>query len=163
MVSPLSRMFTLGALVGCVVAALATTTVKPPQALQTGKNLIQYFVPGSGWFVDANTATLLTKATAQSGVCDFVASSNGTSGYTYTGFGAAGCQALTAYTKGMHLRLVVDVTNAVGHCSLAIDQINIGTPVAIKDKTGKNDPAASLLVPGQEYPIWFDGTVFRLE
>jgi hypothetical protein len=151
-------MFILGALVGCVVAALATTTVKPPQALQTGKNLIQYFVPGSGWFVDANTATLLTKATAQSGVCDVVFSSNKTSAYTYSF--AAGCQALTVYTKGMHLRLVPDVTNVTGVCSLNID--NVG-PVNIKDKTGKNDPVANLLVPGQEYPIWFDGTVFRLE
>jgi hypothetical protein len=152
-------MFTLGALVGCVVAALATTTVKPPQALQTGKNLIQYFVPGSGWFVDANTSTLLTKATVQSGVCDVVFSSNKTSAYTYQ-FGPAGCQALTVYTKGMHLRLVPDVSNATGAASLNID--NVG-PVNIKDKTGKNDPAANLLVPGQEYPIWFDGTVFRLE
>jgi hypothetical protein len=114
-----------------------------------------------------NTAMILSKPTFQSGVCDFVPSSNGTSAYTYTGFGAAGCQALTAYTKGMHLRLVPDVTNAAGACSLNIDSAsglsgNVG-PVNIKDKTGKNDPAASLLVPGQEYPIWFDGTVFRLE
>jgi hypothetical protein len=60
----------------------------------------------------------------------------------------------------MHLRLVPDVSNATGAASLNID--NVG-PVNIKDKTGKNDPAANLLVPGQEYPIWFDGTVFRLE
>jgi hypothetical protein len=160
MVSSLSRGFLCGAAVGfCVAAALASTAINPMQGLQMGKNLVQYFTPGKGWFVDANTATLLTKATAQSGVCDAVFSSNKTPAYTYS-FGAAGCQVLTVYTKGMHLRLVPDVTNATGVCSLNID--NVG-PVNIKDKTGKNDPTASSLVPGQEYPIWFDGTVFRLE
>ena len=162
MVSSLSRGFLCGAAVGfCVAAALASTAINPIQGLQMGKNLVQYFTPSKGWFVDANTATLLTKATAQSGVCDAVFSSNKTFAYTYQ-FGPAGCQALTIYTKGMHLRLVPDVTNAVGHCSLAIDQVS-GNPVAIKQADGLTDPVASSLIPGREYPIWFDGTVFRLE
>jgi hypothetical protein len=171
MVSPLSRTFLLGALAGVAVAALATTTVSPTQALQVGKNLVQYFVPGAGpntgWFVDANTATLLTKSTFQSGVCDFINSTNGTKAYTYTGFGAAGCQSLTTYTRGMHLRLVVDQTNfpdspglATGSCTLNIDNIGLKN---IKQQDGTTDPVANSLMPGREYPIWFDGVVFRLE
>lgn len=107
----------------------------------------------------ANTTTLVTKPVLQSGVCDFVASSNGSSAYTYK-FGIAGCQTLAVYSKGMHLRLVPDVTNASGNCTLNID--NLG-PIAIKQVNGTNDPTAGSLLPGQEYPIWFDGTVFRLE
>jgi hypothetical protein len=163
MVSSLSRGFLCGAAVGfCVAAALASTEINPRQGLQIGKNLVQYFVPGAGpntgWFVDANTATMLSKSTAQSGVCDFVASSNGTPAYTYS-FGAAGCQVLTVYTKGMHLRLVPDVTNP-GAASLNIDNVGIRN---IKQADGLTDPVAKFLLPGREYPIWFDGTVFRLE
>jgi hypothetical protein len=106
-----------------------------------------------------NTATVVSKLTLQSGVCDFVVSSNGTSGYTYK-FGPAGCQALTAYTRGMHFRLTVDVTNGAGNCSLNIDNVGLKS---IKQADGLTDPIAGSLLPGREYPIWFDGTVFRLE
>ena len=110
----------------------------------------------------SNTATMVTKPVLQSGVCDFVLSSNGTSAYTYA-FGPAGCQTLTAYTKGMHFRLVPDVTNASGTCSLNIDKVSGASGTAIKQPDGATDPPASSLLPGREYGIWFDGTVFRLD
>jgi hypothetical protein len=160
MVSPLKKFF-WALVVWCVAvtALVATTAINPTQGFQVGKNLVEYYTPGLGWFVDNNTTTMLSKSTFQSGVCDFVISSNGTFAYTYTGFGAAGCQALTVYTKGMHFKLVVDVTNAEGGCSLNVDNVGVRN---IKLADGSTDPAPSSLQPGWEYDIWFDGTVWRL-
>lgn len=106
-----------------------------------------------------NTATVLTRGMLQTGTCQFIDSSNGTSAYTYS-FGSAGCTALTAYKRGMSFILSVDAANTNGACTLNIDKIGI---VAIKQNDGgSNDPAPGIIKPGQFYHITYDGKVFRL-
>lgn len=154
MVSTLERV-ALGFMLGLVVAA-ATTTINPVQSLQTGKNLVQYFVPGLGWFVDANTATLVTKNVLQSGSCAFINSTNGTKSYTYQ-MGTA-CQVITSYTAGMRFWLKTD-TICTADCTLNIDSVGLRN---IKRSDGTTDPGG-LFDFTQGVPIWYDGTVFRLE
>ena len=106
---------------------------------------------------DFNTATIASKAVIQSGSCDVIRSVNGTAAYTYD-FGSNGCIALTAYTAYQHFKLIPDVTNSSGNCSLNLNNVGLKN---IKDKTGESDLPANFFVPGQMYDIWFDGTVFR--
>jgi hypothetical protein len=136
----------------------SATTLDPVQGLQVGKNLVQFFVPGKGWFVDANTATLVTKDKLQSNGCQFLTSANGTTNYTYA-MGTA-CQVVTAYTRGMRFWLVTDVPCAA-NCSLSIDNV-VPQGTSIKRSDGKTDPGG-LFDFTQGVPIWFDGTVFRIE
>jgi hypothetical protein len=139
-----------------IAAALATTSINPVQGLQVGKNLTQYFLPGKGWFVDSNTATMLTKLTQMSGACGYLNSTNGTTNYTYD-LGPA-CQALTVYTKGMRFWLTAD-TKCPASCTLNINQVN---KVAIKRSDGTTDPGG-IFDFTQGVPVWFDGLVFRIE
>lgn len=146
-------------IIALALAALvlsATTAIYPTQGLQVGKNLVQYFVPGLGWFVDANTATLATKSTLQSGACTFVNSTNGTKAYTYA-MGST-CQAITVYTAGMRFWLKTD-TPCAADCSLNIDNVLLRN---IKRSDGKTDPGGQFDFT-QGVPIWYDGTVFRIE
>ena len=145
-------------LVLCVAALVVygTTTINPVQGLQTGKNLVQYFVPGLGWFVDANTVTLVTKDKLQSGTCQFLNSTNGTKGYTYA-LGSA-CLALGVYTPGMRFWLKTD-TPCIADCTLNVDNIGMRN---IKQADGTTDPKG-LFDFTQGVPIWYDGTVFRIE
>ena len=152
---------------GSVVSGVSTLN------LTSGNGIVWTCVPGpcSGTAGVLNiaaavsTVTILSKPTFQSGVCDAVFSTNGTRAYTYS-FGPT-CEALTAYTPGMHLRLIPDTTNfpdspgfTTGSATLNIDNIGLKN---IKQSDGATDPVANSLIPGREYPIWFDGVVFRLE
>lgn len=149
MVSTLERV-ALGFMLGLVVAA-ATTTINPIQSLQTGKNLVQYFVPGAGWFVDANTATLATKTTLQSGSATRCVSANGTFAYTCGtcqvngqpaacngGLNPVGTPATVV--PGMELEFIPDVPcAAVQLCTLNVDFTGLLT---IKANDGGNNGVA---------------------
>lgn len=103
-----------------------------------------------------NTAIMVTKGVLQSGACQYLNSTNGTIGYTYQ-LGPS-CQALTVYTKGMRFWLVTD-TPCPGACSLNIDNVGLKN---IKRSDGLTDPGG-IFDFTQGVPVWFDGTVFRIE
>jgi hypothetical protein len=103
-----------------------------------------------------NTATILTKLTQMSGACGYLNSTNGTTGYTYD-LGSV-CQALLVYTKGMRFWLTTDVP-CPANCSINVSQVGL---VSIKRSDGATDPGGQYDFT-QGVPIWYDGTVFRLE
>lgn len=103
-----------------------------------------------------NTATQVNKTTLQSGACTFLNSTNGTKAYTAT-LGAA-CQALTAYSLGQRFWLTADAPCSAD-CSISIDNVGIKN---VKLDDGITDPGG-LFNFSQGVPIWYDGTVFRIE
>ncbi len=103
----------------------------------------------------ADTSVLLTKGAAQSGAA-FLCGSASASGTTYT------CQltpTLTTYTAGMVLSWIPDVNGLGGATTLNIDLLG---SKAIKLGDGVTNPTALDIVAGALYPLWYDGTVFRL-
>lgn len=104
----------------------------------------------------ANTATLATKSTLQSGACTFLNSTDGTTDYTYDL--GPGCINLAAYTKGQRWWLKTLTTCPAG-CRL---NINSNGYLAIKRSDGTTDPGGQFDFT-KGVPIWFDGTVFRIE
>jgi hypothetical protein len=142
----------------------------PPNAKLVGNATSLTLEPGLGlgWACTPGPAMVCTaalgvqvatKTTIQGGMCDFINSTDLNSQYTYAF--ASSCQSLAAYQDGAHFLLRVQVTNGNGTCTLNID--NLGEH-NIKDATGQNDPPKNFLVPGQFYPIAYDGklNVFRL-
>lgn len=67
--------------------------------------------------------------------------------------------ALTAYTAGMVLHWTPDVSASGGPATLNVDFLG-AVPVKLPD--GTTDPSANDLGAGRLYPIWYDGSVFRL-
>jgi hypothetical protein len=155
MVSPLKWVLAFASI---ALVLSATTMVNPFQALQAGKNLLLTGNASIGWFIDANTATMVTKTKLQSGDCQFLKSTNGTTLYTYQ-MGTA-CQVISAYTRGMRFWLVTD-KQCAANCWLNIDNVS-PTGTSIKRSDGTTDPGG-LFDFTQGVPIWFDGTVFRIE
>lgn len=100
-----------------------------------------------------DTAVCLTKAALQSGSGLYVAPASG-SGTTYT---ASMTPALTAYTAGMTLWLKPDVANT-GATTLNLDSLGAK---AVKDASG-TALSGGELAAGRMYPIWYDGTDFRI-
>ena len=103
-----------------------------------------------------NTAVALTNANAQADKPWFCNSTNGTTSYTCTLTASA---ALSSYTAGMWLMLVVDTTNTSAQPSLNVD--GVGTE-SITQSDGVTVPTAGQVVAGRPYWIYYDGAVFRL-
>ena len=101
-----------------------------------------------------DSAIVLTRPNYQSGQTVLCASS-GKSGAAYT---CAMSPTLTKYQQGMVINWVPDV-DAAGAATLNIDTLG-AKPVKLSD--GVTDPAMQDLAAGRMYPLWFDGTVFRV-
>ena len=104
---------------------------------------------------DANTSTLLSKATDQAGTGRYCHSVSGTAAYTCT---LSASQKLTVLTAGMTLILVADTACAAGNCSLVVDATTTAG-VSIRQKDGVT---AAALVPGDPYLVFYDGLVWRV-
>lgn len=103
---------------------------------------------------DANTSTLLSKATDQAGTGKYCHSANGTAVYTCT---LSASQKLTALTAGMTLILVADTACAAGSCTLVVDATSAW--ISIRQKDGVT---AAALVAGYPYLVFYDGLVWRV-
>lgn len=103
--------------------------------------------------ISPDLAYLASQSQIQAGQIQSCNSANGTNQYT-----CSMLPVLSAYTKGMLVNLTVDVSGGVS------PTINIGAlgPIAITQVDGISAPLELDLIPGQLYPIWFDGAVFRL-
>jgi len=103
-----------------------------------------------------NTAVALTNANAQANKPWFCSSTNGTTAYTCSLSASA---ALTSYTTGMWLMLIVDTTSNSTQPSLNVDGLGIKN---ITQSDGATAPTTGQIVAGRPYWIYYDGTVFRL-
>ena len=103
-----------------------------------------------------NTAVALTNANAQADKPWFCNSTNGTTAYVCS---LSASSALTSYTAGMWLTLVVDTTNTSSQPSLNVDAAGVKS---ITQSDGVSVPSAGQIVAGRPYWIYYDGSVFRL-
>ena len=126
------------------------------------------FVAGAGLLVNVmdtgsetrvqpvlDTAVVVTNARLQSNqtlLCD--APSGGADDYT-----CALNPVLNTYDTGMLLYWRPQVTPAGSAVTLAVNSLAAKT---VKLSDGQSDPVAGDIVAGRLYPLWFDGTVFRL-
>ena len=127
--------------------------------VKSGTNVIATASPdaalgGTDIEFDANTATLLSKATDQAGTGKYCHSANGTAVYTCT---LSASQKLTALTAGMTLILVADTACAAGSCTLVVDATSAW--ISIRQKDGVT---AAALVAGYPYLVFYDGLVWRV-
>jgi hypothetical protein len=67
--------------------------------------------------------------------------------------------ALLTYTPNMVLHWRPDLNGAGGATTLKVDALGV---VAVKQFDGTTDPTAADIVANRLYPLWHDGTVFRL-
>jgi hypothetical protein len=102
----------------------------------------------------ADTAVMLTRATAQTGVLFLCPSSSGSSG-AYT---CSMSPTLAAYSAGMALAWKPDVNGAGGPTTLSVDTLG-ARPVKLAD--GTTDPTPVDILAGRLLPLWYDGSVFR--
>jgi hypothetical protein len=105
--------------------------------------------------ISLNTAVSLTNASAQADKPWFCSSKTGNTTYICSLSAAA---ALTAYTTGLCVDLMVDTSNT-GAATVNIDGLGAQS---IKIADGVTDPAPDQIVAGREIRICYDGTVFRL-
>lgn len=102
-----------------------------------------------------NTAVVETLAVAQSGAPLLCSSASGsTAAYT-----CSMTPTLDAYTSGMVLSWIPDENGAGGATTLNVDTLGAK---GVKLVNGSSNPASTSIVAGQMYPIWYDGTVFRI-
>lgn len=126
------------------------------------------FIPGTGiaeTITDAgtkinkttavDTAVMLTRAQAQSGG-DVLCAPASASGANYT---CAMSPVLGAYTTGMVIQFVPDVSSSAGAVTLNIDSLG---SLNVKQADGTTDPGAAGLVAGRQVPLVYDGTVWRM-
>jgi hypothetical protein len=116
----------------------------------------------SGTGCAVNFAAVVGVAGNQSGVESYCHSTNGTTAYTCSlANGGTNSAALTEYTPGMVIHLVVD-TPSLTTASLAVDSVNGGTPVTLDDATCGSEIGTGIAA-NQMYDIWYNGTVFCLK
>lgn len=111
----------------------------------TGSKIQMQYVPDS--------AVLQTKASAQSGTASYCASASN-NGMAYT---CLLTPTLLAYTTGMVINWKADIANT-GAATLNIDLIGA---VPLRKSDGTN-VSANDIQAGRLYPLWYDGTGFRL-
>lgn len=102
-----------------------------------------------------DTALLLTRSQAQTGADLLVAPASG-SGSAYV---ASMSPPLAAYSSNQLLHFKPDSNCAAGSITINIDSQGAK---ALKQADGSTDPGSGGCVAGRMYPIWYDGTVFRL-
>ena len=132
-----------------------------------GARATQNFAPGSG-IISAITDTgtklniqqtidtsfIATKASVQAGGAVLCQSASA-SGSAYT---CAMNPTLSQYVTGMVLNWRPDVNGTGGPTTLNIDILG-AIPLA---KADGNNPGSSDILAGQMYPVWYDGTIFRI-
>jgi hypothetical protein len=133
-----------------------------------GTQAVQNFVVGPG-LVNAmtdtgtriniqqnvDTAVVQTREAAQSGSALLCASASG-SGSAYT---CSMNPSLSSYTPGMVLFWKPDVGSPGGAVTINVDTLG-AKPVKLAD--GTTDPTGAEILAERFYPIWYDGTGFRL-
>lgn len=107
------------------------------------------------WQPQVDTAVIQSKAAAQSGA-EQICFSSSASVVSYT---CSMAPVLTAYTTGMVVNWRPDVTGTGGNVTLNIDTLG-ARPVKLAD--GVTNPAAGDLAATRMFPLWYDGTNFRL-
>jgi hypothetical protein len=133
-----------------------------------GSRDVVNFIPGSGILnvitddgtkinvqQGVDSAVVLTRAGDQSGQT-LLCSSIGGSGSSYM---CAMSPTLSGYQKGMVLNWTPDVNGAGGATTLNVDALGAHS---VKLPDGILDPAIGDLIGGKMYPVWFDGSTFRL-
>jgi hypothetical protein len=102
-----------------------------------------------------DTSLVQTSSHQQSGASLYCGSSGGNaSAYT-----CAMSPTLTAYTPGMLINWQPDITGVGGPTTINIDILG-ARPVTEAD--GLSNPSSTDILAGRMYPIWYDGSVFRL-
>jgi hypothetical protein len=102
----------------------------------------------------ADTAVMLTRAAAQTGLLLLCPSSGGSpSAYT-----CSMSPTLAAYSAGMTIEWKPDVNGAGGPTTLSVDTLG-ARPVKLAD--GTTDPTPVDILAGRLLPLWHDGTVFH--
>lgn len=132
-----------------------------------GTRAIENFVNGTGLVTTAadtgtridlqqmaDTAVLLTKASAQTGSVLLCQSSSGSAEI----YACSMSPTLGTYTAGMMLAWEPDINGAGGPTTLNIDALG-ARPVKLAD--GTSDPTPVDILAGRLLPLWYDGTVFR--
>lgn len=102
---------------------------------------------------DANTSTLLSKATDQAGAGKFCNSVNGTLQFTCT---LAASQKLTVLTTGMTVILVADTAGT--NATLNIDGV-LTSGASVREKDGVT---AATIAAREPYLVFYDGLVWRV-
>lgn len=107
------------------------------------------------WQPQVDTAVIQSKAAAQSGAVQTCFSGSA----SVVSYACNMTPALAAYATGMVVNWRPDVTGAGGTVTLNIDTLG-ARPVKLAD--GVTNPAAGDLAAGRMFPVWYDGTNFRL-
>lgn len=125
----------------------------------TGTGILQVLAD-SGSAVDvfhaADTAVLATKAALQAGqslLCRSSATANPSA------FACGMMPVLGAYSDGMVVHWIPDIDAAAGALTLNIDALG---PKPVRMADGLSDPSPGDFKAGGLYPLWYDGTQFRL-
>jgi len=127
--------------------------------LSSGSGIVWACTPGPAVTCTANLGiTALTKPQFQSGACDTLSSTIGTTTYAAS---LQNCQVITKYVSGMHFLLTVDTTCAAS-CTITIDNVVPAVAIKIKRADGTYVDPAGALVKGLPRWIFYDGTVFVL-
>lgn len=127
--------------------------------LASGTGILNAVADTGGRFNVTNmidTAVVETHTTLQSGQ-DVLCASASNSPVTYT------CQmapTLSTYTMGMVLNWIPDVASNGTAITLSIDGLNA---IPIKMSDGTTDPTSADVIAGRLTPIWYDGSIFRLQ
>ncbi len=103
----------------------------------------------------ADTGVVESLVRAQSGSPLLCASASGSS----TAYTCSMAPTLTAYTAGMTLDWIPDVTLAAGAATLNVD--TLGT-ISLRLADGATNPGPADAVAGRLYSVWYDGAVFRI-
>ncbi len=104
---------------------------------------------------NVDTAVVQTRAGAQSGATLLCAPASGSS----SAYRCSMSPTLTAYTTGMVLYWRPDVTGGGTGVTLDVDTLGAAS---VKLADGTTDPASGDIIGGELYPVWYDGTGFRL-
>lgn len=161
MVSTLKSFLFGAAFTAFGLLLFGATAINPLQGLQTGANLVSRFTPGQGWFVDAQTATMLTRSTDVQSIDHWCNLSGGaTSSFVCaTPAPAAWCGGISnqpsGYAAGEWIDMVANVSTS-GTASLNVNNCGVEN---VKLADGVTDPGA-YIVKGSLYHFVNNGAVF---
>jgi hypothetical protein len=102
-----------------------------------------------------DSGVIQTKADYQTAAAAYCASNTGSP----TAYGCSMTPTLSAYVTPLALYWLPDTTATPGPVTLNVDLLG-ATPLKLSD--GVTDPAVGDIIAGTLYPIWYDGTSFRL-
>jgi hypothetical protein len=106
------------------------------------------------WF-DGTAFRMITASSTRSGTSLLCASASASA----TAYTCSMSPTLPVYQTGVVLNWRPDVAGTGGATTIKIGAL---AAVSLKLADGSTDPGAADIVAGQIYPIWFDGTAFRM-